>query len=289
MNNSGTAIFEADEENFDEAVMARSREVPVMVDFWAEWCAPCRQLAPVLEKTVRKFQNKIVLAKVNVDRNAELAAFFGIRSIPAVKIFRDGKVVKEFVGALPAGEVRKIVEEIIPAGGARDAEIEKANRCLSGGRWEEAATIYSRILQSDPANPAAHLGLGVITFHQARWEEAENHLNRVGGATPGSEQVPGLLARVYFEKLQPPDLEEATRKMKENPEDPEALFALAIAYAKGNEYERALDTLLRVIRTDKNFSGGAPREAYLRLLDILGRNSESGRKYDRMLSMTLFA
>ncbi len=168
-------------------------------------------------------------------------------------------------------------------------EIEKANRALSGGRWEEAAAIYDKVLESDPDNSAAHLGLGTITFHQARWDEAERHLSRVGPETPGSEDISGLLARIYFEKLRPPDLDEATRKLKEDPADPRALYALGVAYAKGGEYERSLDALLKSIETNREFGEGEPREAYLKVLDILGRKSEAGKKYERKLSMALFS
>ena len=170
-----------------------------------------------------------------------------------------------------------------------DAKVEEANRALSGGRWEEAAAIYEKVLENDPDNPAAHLGLGTITFHQARWDEAEKHLSRVGPETEGAEQVPGLLARLYFEKLDPPDLEGATGKLKENPDDPQALYALGVAYAKGSEYERALDALLKSIESDKEFGEGGPREAYLNILDVLGRKSEAGKRYERKLAMVLFS
>ncbi len=170
-----------------------------------------------------------------------------------------------------------------------DSEIEKANQALSGGRWEEAAAIYGKVLESDPDNPAAHLGLGTITFHQARWDEAEKHLSRVGPETPGSDDVPGLLARIYFEKIESPDLDGATRKLNEDPADPQALYALGITYAKGSEYERALDALLKSIEADKEFGEGPPREACLKILDILGRKSEAGKQYERKLSMVLFS
>lgn len=169
-----------------------------------------------------------------------------------------------------------------------NAEIEKANRALSGGRWEEAAAIYEGVLKDDPDNPAAHLGLGTIAFHQARWDEAEKHLSRVGPETPGSDEVPGLLARIYFEKISP-DLDGATRKLNEDPADPQALYTLGITYAKGSEYERALDALLGSIEADKEFGEGPPREACLKILDVLGRKSEAGKKYERKLSMILFS
>ena len=280
-------VLEVNEENFPELVLAKSKDIPVMVDFWAEWCAPCKMLTPVLEEVARKYKGKILLAKLDVDQNPSLTAQFGIQSIPAVKIFSGGKVVSEFIGARPREEVEKIIGNILPD--ERDPEIEEANRFLSGGRWEEAAGIYKKVVKEDPENSAAHLGLGMIAFHQARWKDAENHLTKVERDTPGFDTVPAMLARIYFEKTTHVDLDEISKKLKENPQDPQALYSLALAYARGGEYERALDALLQVIEIDRNFKDGAARDAYLKILDILGRGSEVGKTYTRKLSMLLFS
>jgi len=287
MTEAENSVFEVNGENFARLVLEKSKQIPVMVDFWAEWCAPCKMLTPVLEEVVRHHPGKIALAKLDVDQNQSLAAQFRIQSIPAVKIFREGKVAGEFIGARSRDEVEKIIESVLPD--ERAPEIEEANRFLSGGRWEEAAKIYEKVIGEDPQNSAAHLGLGMIAFHQARWDDAEAHLNRVESDTPGFDTVPAMRARIYFEKTEPGDLNEITAQLKKNPRYPQALYSLGLTYARGGEYERALDTLLQVIEVDRAFKDGAARDAYLKILDILGRGSEVGKTYSRKLSMLLFS
>ena len=287
MTNTADSIFAANEANFEETVVERSRTLPVLVDFWAAWCQPCLILGPVLEELVREFGGRIALAKVDVDSNQSLAARYGIQGIPAVKIFSGGEIVGEFVGALPPDQVRKIIDQILP-----DEEaplIEEANRCLAGGRWEEAEKIYSKIIEEDPGQPSANLGMGMIAYHQGRFDEAEKYLSLVSSDTPGYEKVGPMLSRIYFEKHQGPDLNEITAALKDDPDDCRALFSLAIIYAKGGEYERSLDTLLQVLKIKRDFEEGAARETYLKIIEIIGRSSPEGKKYERELSMLLFS
>ncbi len=287
MNRDGAFSFDVTEENFQTAVIDKSREVPVMVDFWAEWCGPCRMLTPVLEELAAKYQGRVLLAKLNVDQAPNLSARYQIQGIPAVKIFKDGEIAQEFVGVQPPAEVEKILREIIPS--QEDSQVEEAHRLLAGGRWEEAARLYEEVLKAEPDNSPANLGLGIIAFHQARWEEAEEHLLKVESDTAGTEDLDAMLARIYFEKLPPPDLSAATEKLKNNPRDLPALYNVALTYARGGEYEKALDQLLSILEADREFSGGAAKESYLKLLDIIGRGSEAGKKYARRLSMILFS
>ena len=287
MTDTGNNIFEASEADFSETVVERSRTIPVVVDFWAAWCQPCLMLGPILEEMVREFGGRIVLAKVDVDSNQSLAGRYGIQGIPAVKIFSGGEIVGEFVGALPPDQVREKIEAILPD--EKSPMIEEANHFLAGGRWEDAEKIYSRILAEDSGQPSANLGMGMIAYHQGRFDEAEGYLKQVSSDTPGYEKVPPMLARIYFEKHQPPDLNEITSTLKDNPNDCPALFSLAILYAKGGEYERALDTLLQVMNIERDFEDGTAREAYLKIIEIIGRLSSEGKKYERELSMLLFS
>ncbi len=287
MNDKDNLIFDAAEADFEQSVIARSGEIPVIVDFWASWCAPCRALGPVLEKAVREAGGKLALARVDVDSEPSLAARFAIRSIPAVKIFSGGKVVREFVGALPEKDIRRLLEEILPdpSGG----RLEEAHRHLSAGRWEKAERIYQAIREGEPDHPGAALGLGLIAYHQGRYPEAEELLSKVAPGTPGYEEAPPLLARLYFLKNPTPDMSAITATLKADPKDPDALFSLALAYGRGGEYLRALDTLLEVLKAKKDYGGGKAREAYLKLLEIIGRRSPDGKKYERDLSMILFS
>ncbi len=167
--------------------------------------------------------------------------------------------------------------------------IEEANRLLAAGRWEKAEEIYHAIREENPGHPGAALGLGLIAYHQGRYPEADELLAAVTEQTPGYDQVPPLRARLYFQKEPPPDLTAVTAALKANPEDPEAIFALALAYGRGGEYLRALDTLLEVLKIDKDYKGGEARDACLNLLEIIGRNSPDGKRYERRLAMILFS
>lgn len=280
-------IYDSTESDFNEKVVERSKNLPVLVDFWAEWCAPCRILSPVLEELVREYEGKIVLAKVDVDQNQYLAVEYGVQSIPAVKIFLDGRIADEFVGALPPEQIKEKIDAVLP--GEKSSQLEEADRLLAGGRWEEAQKIYSKILASKPDQPSANLGMGMIAYHQGRYDDTEKYLNFVTDDTPGYEKVPPMLARIYFSKIEVLGLDEITAALKDNPDDCRALYSLAVIYARGGEYERALDGLLHIIRVDKSYEDGIARKTFLKIMDIIGRSSSEGRKYERELSMALFS
>jgi len=287
MQDNAKAVFDVDAGSFQLEVVERSRRALVMVDFWAEWCAPCRALAPRLEEAARKRSGKLFLAKVNVDSDPELASRFEISSIPAVKIFRDGKVVKEFVGAISPGEIEKIISAA-EGGGKADRHREADSR-LAGGRWEEASQIYTEILRENPSDSGANLGMGIIAFHQGRWEEAQRRLESVRPETPGYDQVSAMLARIHFELRPKADLNKITSELTREPFNPVALLALARSFARSGEYERALDTLLQLLEKNPAARRGEAKEDFLKLLEILGPGSETGREYSRRLSMLLFS
>ncbi len=180
-------------------------------------------------------------------------------------------------------------EYTTPAPNPAGDRIEEANRLLSAGRWEEAEGIYNAVREEDPAHPGAALGLGLIAYHQGRYPEADELLSAVTDRTPGYDQVPPLRARLYFQKEPPPDLAAVTAALEQDPEDPKALFTLALAYGRGGEYLRALDTLLGLLKIDKDYNQGAAREACLKLLEIIGRKSADGKRYERELAMIIFS
>jgi thioredoxin-like negative regulator of GroEL len=165
--------------------------------------------------------------------------------------------------------------------------VDEANRFLSGGHWEEAQDGYLGILKKDPRNSAAHFGLGTIAFHQGRYADAEVHLKRVEEGTPGAETVPKMMAMVWFELMPLPDLSAAEARLQNNPSDSAGLLARGLAYAQGRQYEKALEELLQALEADPAAREGEAKRAFLSVVEIVGRESEIGRKFSRRLSMVI--
>jgi putative thioredoxin len=176
------AVYDVDEADFEQRVIARSSELPVVVDFWADWCGPCKQLTPVLERAVAARQGKVELAKVDVDRNPRLQATFRIQGIPAVKAFRDGRVASEFTGALPPAEVERFFDSLVPS---------EADELAAGGDEES----LRRALEVDPNHPTARRELGKLLLQRGETDEALKLLE----ALTGDFVADGLVARTRLQ------------------------------------------------------------------------------------------
>ena len=208
------AVYDVDQAEFDERVIARSAELPVVVDFWADWCGPCKQLTPVLERAVAARAGKVELAKVDVDRNPQLQAAFRIQGIPAVKAFRDGRVASEFTGALPPAEVERFFDALVPS---------EADALAAGGDEQS----LRRALELDPNHATARRELGKLLLQRGETDEALELLEPV----PGDFVTDGLVARAQLQddpELQPAfeawdngDPETALERLQEALEDPQ--------------------------------------------------------------------
>jgi putative thioredoxin len=272
-------IIDVSDATFHAEVIEKSRQVPVVVDFWAPWCGPCRMLGPTLEKLADEANGAFRLARLNVDENQRLAARFDVQGIPAVKAFRDGEVVSEFVGAQPEPRVREFLKKIAPSGADRAAA--DAARLLAEHRWAEAEVVYRRALSANGDDGAAALGLLKTLVAQGKGAEAD----RLTAAFPDGRELAEIeryrpLVRFLVETRCPEDGAENS--------DLEARYRRAGCLVAESDLEGAMDGLLDVLRRDKRYRGGEPRLLMLALFDLLGDEAPVTREYRNKLASVLF-
>lgn len=271
---------------FDEEVVARSRRVPVVVDFWAPWCGPCRTLGPLLEQLAEEHKGAFVLAKINVDENQAIAAEFDIRSIPAVKAVKNGEVVDEFVGALPENAVREFLRQILPTEADRLAE--EGRSAEHGGDCLRAEALYRRALESDPNHPAARLGLGRV-LAASSVDGALAELDRVLPGTPERAEADRIAARLRLANEDGAGDSELRAEVERNPSDLQARLRLARVLAAKEDYESALRHLLEIVKRDRTFEDEAGRRSMLDIFNILGSQHPLTEKYRSELARVLFS
>ncbi len=272
-------IVDVTEIDFEFEVLAYSQNTPVVVDFWAPWCQPCKTLTPMLETLAHESQGAFRLARVNVDDNPTLAMRYGVRSIPTVKAFTQGQVVGEFVGLQPLERVREFLARLLPPSQTALA-LEKANSLLADHQWPSAEKVFRELDGEEPGKPAIQLGLLKAILAQGSGAEAATLLR----SFPASREFPNA------EKLRP--LAENLVKFDANllPEDSDldAAFRSSLRLARRGNLEAAMDGLLDLLRQDRQFRGGQARQVILSLLELYGPEDVTGRQYRKELASVLF-
>jgi putative thioredoxin len=272
-------IIDVSEVDFDYEVISYSRNIPVIVDFWATWCRPCKVLSPLLEKLAVEAKGAFRLARVDVDQNPNLAMRYGIRSIPTLKAFSNGEVVNELVGAQPESRLRDFLNRITPPS-LPTLSLEKADTLLNEHRWETAEGMYREFLEQSPENPAALLGLVKSLLAQGKTREALLILRQF----PASRQyaqaeliLPLAESMLAFQQGTLPD-----------ETDLDAAFRNSIRLATRGNFPAALDGLLEIIKEDKRYRNGIARQVFLGILEILGEEDPLTRQYRSELASILF-
>ena len=279
--------------DFMRDVIDASREVPVLVDFWAPWCGPCRQLTPILEKAVRAGKGAIKLVKLNIDEHPQIPGQMGVQSIPAVFAFQDGRPVDGFMGALPESRVNAFIARLIGDSGGGDAaaKLEDAETALAAGDLNTAAQTFGEILQDDRENAEALAGLTKCYIKTGDLARAEQTLALVPPAKAESAPVTSARAALELQRKAPNvgDVESLRAKVEADPADAQGRFDLALALNAKGDRMAALDELLTLIAKSRAWNDAAARKQLLQFFDAWGASDPATVAGRQRLSSLLFA
>ncbi|QDV38878.1 tetratricopeptide repeat protein [Tautonia plasticadhaerens] len=279
-------IIEATREGFEQEVIERSKSVPVVVDFWAEWCGPCRMLGPVLEKLAREYDGRFVLVKADTEQLGDVASAFGVQGIPAVFGLRDARIVDSFVGVQPEAMIRQWLDRLMPSPAevlcGEAAALEDADPAAAEARYREALGLDAKL-------PKARIGLAGALERQGKLDEARAEvaaLERRGFLEPEAEAVKARLA-LDLAAADAGDLAAARAEAESHPDDLPARYRLAEALAAAGQHEEALATCLDLVERDRRGVGEQARQTMLALFNLLPPDDPLVADYRRKLSFVL--
>ncbi|AUG04535.1 MULTISPECIES: thioredoxin [Pseudomonas] len=283
-------IFDASTADFDQSVIENSFHKPVLVDFWAEWCAPCKALMPMLQQIAESYQGELLLAKVNCDIEQDIVARFGIRSLPTVVLFKDGQPVDGFAGAQPESAVRAMLEPHVQMPPPKAADpLELAEALFAEGRIADAEATLKVLLGEDNSNAKALILYARCLAERGELGEAQTVLDAVTG-DEHKAALAGAKAQITFLKQAAdlPDSAELKSRLAQDPQDDEAVYQLAIQQLARQQYDAALDALLKLFIRNRSYNEGLPHKTLLQVFELLGNDHPLVTTYRRKLFAALY-
>lgn len=280
--------IDINESNFAQEVIETSHKIPVLVDFWATWCEPCKSLMPVLTKLADEYAGQFRLAKVEIDQEQNLATQFAVRSVPTVKMVINGEIVDEFTGALPEGQIREFINKHLHT--AEDSPLQQAIESYQQGETELALKKMQEILIAEPQNPQVRIEFANMLMREKRFDDARDLLNSLSADDKMNPAVLALLGQLESidTVVGSPDIDVLLKTIEKEPDNCLAREQLSAHYKLRGDYVAAMDQLLEIVRRDRNYNDDAGRVGLLKIFDMLGHNHELVGQYRRKLAQILY-
>jgi putative thioredoxin len=288
-----TIVKDTTTADFRQDVIAESARQPVLVDFWAPWCGPCKQLTPVLEKAVKAAGGKVKLVKMNIDEHPQIAGQLGVQSIPAVIAFTRGQPVDGFMGALPEGQVKGFIERLVGPVGPSPIEdmLAEADALAAEGDAAGAAELYAAVLAQDPENAAAIASLAKLHLDLGDLDGAKRFLAMAPQGKVNDSAIAGARAAIELAEQAASlgDLADLQRRVEADPNDHGARFDLAVGLSAKGQHEEAVTHLLDIVRRDRSWNEDGARKQLVQFFEAWGPTDEATKSGRRRLSSILFA
>jgi putative thioredoxin len=292
VNGPEALVIDSNAEKFGDDVINASSQIPIIVDFWAPWCEPCKKLTPMLENLVREYKGQVKLVKINIDENQALAQQLRVQSVPMVYAFKDGRPADAFNGALPESQLRQFIEKLTGGSGSPvDQAIQQANDLFEDGDTANASSIYNQILEADSLNVDAHAGFMKCLIAAGETEQARNYLTGLSKELLTNQKIITIQTALELEAQTAGagDVNEVKKSLDNNPDNHQARFDYALALYGAGETEIAIEELVEIIKNNRDWNDDTARQQLFKIFEALGPADPITITGRRKMSAVLFS